>query len=70
MKSSAQYLLRSCCTSIRYTVGALHRVVMGYEVSVWMIGKDRHVSSGQLEAMAIEDIYNLSFPLLCANHME
>jgi hypothetical protein len=24
-----KYLLRSFCTSIRYTVGALHRVVMG-----------------------------------------
>lgn len=34
---------------------------MGYEVSVWMIGKDRHVSRGQLEAMAIEDIYNFLF---------
>lgn len=35
--------------------------MIGYEVSVWMIGKDRHVSSGQLEAMAIEDIYNFLF---------
>lgn len=70
MESSAQYLLRSFCTSIRYTVGALHRVVMGYVVSVWKREKNRHVSNGQLETMAIDDIYNLSFPLLPTNPME
>lgn len=70
MGSSVRYLLRSFCTSIRYTVGALHRVVMGYVVSVWKIEKDRYVSSGQVEAMAIHDIYKLSFLLLPANPME
>ena len=44
--------------------------MMGYVVSVWKIEKDRYVSSGQVEAMAIHDIYKLSFLLLPANPME
>lgn len=68
MESSAQYLLRSFCTSIRYTVGALHRVVMGYVVSVWMAERQT-CQEWSARDQARDDIYNLSSPLLPANHM-